>query len=162
MLSSPACGRGGITSVMTERGFKAASENKTEGLFLFRLQARSNVFVLWLCLRVGLKPYAETQRFVPKFVGDPYFRIFSIRQSPRVRSCRGACFRSAGCSASSALESLLLQGLTLGSREHSLLQRTSAGAAHGSGRFDKLATLIPPSKTIECTDGTYQERCQGG
>ena len=49
----------------------AAHENKTEGLFLFRLQARSNVFVLWLCLRVGLKPYAETQRFVPKFVGNP-------------------------------------------------------------------------------------------
>ena len=154
MLSSPACGRGGITSVMTVREFKAASENKTEGLFLFRLQARSNVFVLWLCLRVGLKPYAETQRFVPKFVGNLYFRIFSIRQSPRVRSCRGAHLHGAGCSASSALESLLLQGLALGSREHSLLQRTSAGAAHGSGRFDKLATLIPPSKTIETVNGT--------
>ena len=56
-----------IKSVMTERGLHGGHENKTEGLFLFRLQARSNDFVLWLCLRVGLKPYAETQRFVPKF-----------------------------------------------------------------------------------------------
>jgi hypothetical protein len=38
----------------------------------------------------------------------------------------------------------MLQGLALGSREHPLLRRMSAGAAHGSGRFDKLANLTPP------------------
>jgi hypothetical protein len=115
---------------------------KVEGVFPSGLQAsmrwceKDSVF--------GLQPNLETQRFVPKFGDDLYFRCFSQRQSSRVRSCRGAHFHGAGCSASSALESLLLQGLALGSREYSLLQRTSAGAAHGSGRIDKLANLIPP------------------
>jgi hypothetical protein len=134
-------GRDPSRSEGRERSLKVL-ERKKEGLFLSLLSASMRWFEKYSVF--GSEPLHGTQRFVPKFGDDLWFPCFSHGRSSRVRSCRGARFHGAGCSASCALESLVLQGLTLGSRELAVLLHPPAGAAHGSGRIDKLANLIPP------------------
>ena len=128
-------------------------ERKTEGMFPSGLRASMRQ-----CENgsgFGSKPNLEAQRFWPDFGTGLMPHRFSQWKPVQARTRRGArhlpsCRRKdlrrpgAGCYSTEAAGIVISLGHALGSRRQVVLCHSPAGAAHGSGRFDKLATLTPP------------------
>jgi hypothetical protein len=143
--------RGTIAQQWWMRSLKA-DEGKKERIVPLRLSA----CMQWCCknLLFGWKPEmrifpcgksAGTQRFWPELQIQPNVPHFSYGSVSRVRAL-GAAQGSPGggrC-ASEGAWSVVSTGLAPGSRKQMALHHRLAGAASGSGSFDKFATLTSP------------------
>ena len=103
---------------------------------------------------IGVQWHQGTQRFWPAMDAlASATRRSTYGLGPAARLC--------GCAAVNRAWTVVSKGRTSGSRGASLLGRRYAGAAHGSGSVDKLATLIPPCLNHQTYVFLRWGSCQG-